>query len=1231
MSHLKIFHKKKLKMESNLKKLKIVLVCWLFFFFCFSTFCQNNFVDEKAKIWLSNAYEKRREINSLAYLSTMYFLWEEADTRNVVPLLDKIIYSKDTNPLVLAIARNYKRYLSVLNENYEEADNLIKQDSFILDYLVLGPFPNENKNGFDEVFEPEKDLDLNKVYIGKENREITFRTLPKRKYFSNIILNDFVDPSENSVVYLVSFIKSDVEQDCVLRVSFSGAFKIFLNSDEVGSVSNYNIPTFDQYSFPVKFSQGFNLLLIKCCVADENSWQFRIRVTDSKGNPIKNILSTNNRKIVTENLNTILKKRGKASVNFKFIDPEKELRIRSEKGFLEKFEYALYLLGEKPFDKSEHYDLTAFNSILEEDNSPKYVNYFAAKSESDFNRRRDFYLKSTEDDNFKVESFYELYLYYINRGMTLKALEYLNKAIEFKPEDPILKAEKLYLYSYSSILNMMASKEIENILEKNSPPIVLRKIYYLSDEKSFDEKERILKKYKEKCSDRFVLGRLFNLYLDNGRKDEAINLAKEFLNKFPYDRYMIKELCSYEIKLGLCEDVEKILKDYLEYAPDWAYGREMLGTAFLQCGKNENALKEFEKSLLLNPQNDNLKRRLSYLKPEEEPFYSSYKIPENEFSQENDKYEDQSILILLDNTFVLVEKSGLSSRYFQFAAKVQSNYGAQVLSSFPITFDPDYQEVRIIEATAKRKDGTKLRAESYTTSYLSDPKYQLYYRNRQLILSFSGLKKGDVVSIEYIITDRGESNTYGNYFGDFTAFQANFPILNKIYTLKVPENFNISHKGVGIDVEPIIVKSSGFAVYRWHKKDIPNLKSEAYSPGFSEIAPYLHISTFKGWEELGKWYSAFIKDQWEISDVAKKLVNQLIEGKSSTYEKVEAIHKWVVSNTRYVGLEFGVHGYKPYKASQVFERRFGDCKDKALLLCAMLKEAKVEANMVLLRTRNLGRIEKEPASLSSFNHAITYIPELNVFIDPTAEFSGLKEVPYLDQGVDALIVSSDGKVKIKTIPQNSPDENVFYAKYQIETKKGETEVATFGSYIIKGVEAAMIRADFQNSEKQKETLEKQLSRNYPAAKVEEATFSDMKNINKEVEISFKGKMNGVLKIAGGLTVSGALWMGNTSLSSTYCALTERKFPLEIPYALTQVYDVTYKFPKGTSVSLPEEKTIETEFGTFRRSVKRYNDSANIVSEVVLKVTRVEVKNYKEFKLFLNEIDKMTSERIQIKW
>lgn len=1215
-----------------MKKIKILVLFFVALIFSFSLFAEESFIDEKAEKWLLKAYENRKELNSLSYLSTFTSLWDNCDTNKALPILDKIISSSDTNPLALSMAKNLKRYMLTLNGDYEKVESLIKEDAFILDYLVLAPFPNDNKGGFEEQYEPEKNLSFEKVYEGIDKREISFRKLPKRKYFSNVVLDDFIDPSENSTAYLVSFIKSEISQECVLRVSFSGAFKIFLNSEEVGSSTNYNIPSFDQYSFPVKLSQGFNILMIKTCNA-QGAWQFRVRITDAKGSPIKNVFALNDLAKVSESIGSIMKKNGKASSQFKYVDPEDELRkIAQEKGSKENFEYGLYLYGTKPFDKSEHKDLAVFTSILEKDNSLSYVNYFAAKCEDDFNRRRDYYEKAVQDADYKIESLFELYTYYFNRSMPLKAVEYINKALEIKPNDPILKSEKQYLYSSSSILKDIAEKEIEQVYNLNKGDVnVLRVMFYLWDEKGFEEKEKILKEYQKIRSDRYIVHKLFDLYSSSGRKQEAIYVIKNYLEKFQYDRDLIQELCSYEMDLGMCDDAQKVLSDYLKYAPDWAKGREMLGEALLQCGRKDEALKEFEKSLLLNPQNDNLKRKLSFLKPEEDLFYSSYKIPESEISKGKDEFKDQSLQILLDNTFVLVEKSGLSSRYCQFAAKIQSPYGAQILSQFPITYDPDWQEVRVIEASAKREDGSTLRADSYTTSFLSDPQYQLYYRNRQIVLTFSGLKKGDTIFIEYLITDKSEANTFGSYFGDFVPFQNIYPVLNKIYTLKVPENLKITYKDFGINTEPIVVKTAGYAIYQWNIKDIPQLINEAYAPGFSEISPYLHISTFNSWEDLGKWYSSFIKDQWELSETAKKTVHQIVEGKTTTIDKVKEIQKWVLSNTRYVGLEFGVHGYKPYKASQVFERRFGDCKDKALLLCAMLKEVNVDADMALLRTRNLGRIEKNPASLSSFNHAIAYIPELDLFLDATAEFSGIKEIPYLDQGIDALVVSSDGKAEVKTIPLSSPDDNVFYAKYIFDLKKGETQVNVEGSYFIKGVEASMIRADFQNPEKRKEILEKQLSQNYPASKVEEADFPDIADTNKDINISFKGKMNGVLKISGSSTYSGSLWMGNTSLSSTYCALSERRFAIEIPYALKQVYDVSYKIQQGAVVSVPEEKEIVSKFGTFKRTVKKESNLVNVVSEVSLKVTRVEVDDYREFKSFLSEVDKMTSERIQIKW
>ena len=103
--------------------------------------------------------------------------------------------------------------------------------------------------------------------------------------------------------------------------------------------------------------------------------------------------------------------------------------------------------------------------------------------------------------------------------------------------------------------------------------------------------------------------------------------------------------------------------------------------------------------------------------------------------------------------------------------------------------------------------------------------------------------------------------------------------------------------------------------------------------------------------------------------------------------KINAVYKYVVDKTRYVALEFGIHGYKPYRCSQIFARGFGDCKDKATLIVSMLRELGIGAEMVLVRTGMRGDIKDKPASLAVFDHAIAYVPSQKLFLDGTAEHS----------------------------------------------------------------------------------------------------------------------------------------------------------------------------------------------------------------------------------------------------
>ena len=396
-----------------------------------------------------------------------------------------------------------------------------------------------------------------------------------------------------------------------------------------------------------------------------------------------------------------------------------------------------------------------------------------------------------------------------------------------------------------------------------------------------------------------------------GHGKEVMALFDQMERRFPVDRTVSFRKATYLLGLDRKADAEAALAPAIGWSPDWPEGRELMGDILQAQGKAEEALASYQEALILKPQMESVKRKVTFLKPQEEGFESIYRVDAKDLPADLSAYTSQQAVVLVDNTVVKVEQSGLSSRYVQRVIEVLQPGAAQQMQSWPIAFDPDRQEVRVVEASILKADGRRVHAESMVTDALSDPQYRLYYRNRNLVLSFPSLAAGDRVWIEYKISDVGEQNDYGRYFGDFVPFAGMLPILLKQYTLVMPEDFPLYFQAKGVEAPPMVVTLKGRKTYRWVARDIARIQQEPGMPGFSEVAPYLHLSTFKDWDALGRWYAKFIADQWEITPEIRAKVAEVTAGAKTPEDKVRAIHRWVVQQTHYVGLEFGVHGFRP--------------------------------------------------------------------------------------------------------------------------------------------------------------------------------------------------------------------------------------------------------------------------------------------------------------------------------
>ena len=256
---------------------------------------------------------------------------------------------------------------------------------------------------------------------------------------------------------------------------------------------------------------------------------------------------------------------------------------------------------------------------------------------------------------------------------------------------------------------------------------------------------------------------------------------------------------------------------------------------------------------------------------------------------------------------------------------------------------------------------------------MSEPWYGLYYDVKAQIVDFAALEPGDVIDIEYVVSDMARRNLFADYFGELHVLAGGLAARRIALCLDRAEIEDAllqpaaPGRGHARDREP----------WRRHAStpsaptNVPKVDAEPGMPGFTDVAAYVHVSTYKTWEDVAQpGTRGLVTEQLQPSAAIHDAVMDAVKGVSEERARIRAVYDLVVRKTRYVGLEFGIHGYQPYRTTQVFARKFGDCKDKASLLVVMLREIGVEASLVLARTRRGGDLDAAPASLAPFDHAI---------------------------------------------------------------------------------------------------------------------------------------------------------------------------------------------------------------------------------------------------------------------
>lgn len=722
-----------------------------------------------------------------------------------------------------------------------------------------------------------------------------------------------------------------------------------------------------------------------------------------------------------------------------------------------------------------------------------------------------------------------------------------------------------------------------------------------------------------------------NARLAGERSAEAtLEVLAKKLEHHPWSTTARRAAAQTLLVQGHAREALAVLAEALELAPERAALHAARARAHLALGETELAISALEDELAVDYGADDERRLLEHLQRlGATPFHEPFREPLDALLARlpDRPAVDPSVAgreVLLSRVVVQVNPDGTAKRYHRMVERVLSEAGARELDRRAWRVWPGEEEIRVLTADVRRPDG---RVEPARTGRTGPRGY--------LGIDLPPLEAGDVVDLEWRHDDL-TTTFFGNYFGFEAALSPDLrlPVRESEVVLIVPDSYPVHLHQRGFDGVFTTERGEGTTTHRWRVTDLEPRPAENLMPPPQEDAPTIQASSYGSWDDFGSWWWNLIEDEIRVSPEMAAKVAELVAGEETPLGKLRAVYDFVVTDIRYNAWEFGVHGYRPYSAPVIFSRRFGDCKDKAILLRAMLSEVDIEAWPVLIRAEGR-RFEEDHtlALVSHFNHCIAYVPAQEgvpeMFLDGTARLHPLEVLPDSDRGAKVVVVRDDS-IEPARIPFSAPEANRLEEKIRVD-------LTVDGPPAVELVRRARGRWDpreryrFTGSEEERaETAERMLGGLFGALAGEpEAEYPDLEDLGQEIDMRFEVTVEKVSRpTEDGFELPTSF--DELELLRSVASETERETDLLLDVPWSRASEVEYVLGEGQRLGeLPAPVAVETPDARYERAVEATPTGVRVKEEFTLKTHRVPRDRYAAFRELCRAVDEAQGASIEV--
>lgn len=1114
---------------------------------------------------------------------------------------------------------------AVKAEDGATARELTRRLGYLSAWRFVGPFDNERGSGFDRAFGPETDFDLDAVYDGKK-RPVRWRNAPvDRPIGGRFDLDAMFRPNDQVLVYAATTLIAEADTDAVLWLGSDESIMVFLNGEEVHArdVSRRFRP--DQDAVGLRLRAGANRLLLK--IGDEEGpFEFAARLLAPDGASLRGVTASDD---LARGADGEPREGPRPQIAYGAHHTFDAMHAADATTAADSLRHAMLLALDEPDDATARRDHALASRAVEampDSTAARYLLAFTRvrhgdAEERDENARRQDYVEILRRDPQHAEALRSLAELDLHDSRTpTRAIEKLRAALDVNPgfaAARVMLAEALAERERDGVLEAFELARAATEGPYRSPLAASARLRNLRQQQDVHGAVDWLETCIADGYPPTFVGdsvTVADTLATVGRREAAIERLEASIALSPFASAPRRRLAAmFEGAEQYARAIE-VHSAWLKVCPEDDRALTDIARLHGKLGETQKQ-REFLRTVVeLNPNRKVEQRQLEFLRADEVAFYEPFVIDAAAASRDASLVPDDAeaandaVVHVLQHDVIRAYRNGTTSRYHHRVVRILNEQGVREYASFAVPHFWGEQRARLLQVRVVKDDGSELRP-----------------RLRGSFVRMPPLAPGDVCDIRYRVDDIAPS-FFGDYFGHVHQFTApdGSPTLRSALDLVLEpgRDYTIQTANGAPDAQTTTLED-GATVHRFEMRDLSRREPEELRPEVTETEPVVRVTTYRDWDQFASWWANLIRKQSELTDGIRAKVRELTAGLDSERAKIDAIYRFVTTEIQYKAWEFGVHGYQPYSTAVIFDRRHGDCKDKSILMNAMLAELGIEAHPVLIYADpRRSADDLTLAMVQHFNHCISYLPPADgrdgLFLDGTAVYHPIDTLPDMDQGAHVLVVRPRGG-EIRTIEWTPAEENRDARTFTVRLEPD-------GSARVKMIHepkhsfAVTVREQLGNQPaKRDEHIERELAAMFGSVEVLSVRTSDLLDLTAPVRIEVEFRCPEFATVQDGALVLEPGFGGGYLESIT--SKRERRFALVLGVPWSSMQRIDYRLPSGFEVSeSPSPTGLDRRFGSFTsRWVTLPDGTLRAEREETMKTHRIEPQEYPEFRDYAAEV------------